>query len=210
MVTSSKSYLTIREAADELARERFSDQWQDHRNEPLDRLFPAIWLDEFQDEATRCLFSNRSEAEKHSKERVGQPPGSSTRLLVYRCMPKADYWTPDAVRNARENEPRWDEMAGLRWDDYDDGWRKRIIEQVTISRPALEQWKTKHWSDESRPRGRRRRQRDAARRALDTLYPKGIPNKPWKTITAEVCSWLIDNQETPVGPDTVRRAANRR
>ncbi len=62
---------------------------------------------------------------------------------------------------------------------------------------------------ETRSRGRRPRARDAARRALAALYPEGVPNKPWKTLTAEVNDWLEAKQEIPVSEDSVRRAARR-
>ncbi len=62
----------------------------------------------------------------------------------------------------------------------------------------------------TRPLGRRSLPRDSAKRALDTLYPKGIPSKPWKTLHGEVNDWLAANNGSPVGVDTVRRAANRK
>ena len=60
----------------------------------------------------------------------------------------------------------------------------------------------------ARPRGRRRRARDAAMRALAALYPKGVPGTPWKTILAEVNDWLVENGEPQVSEATVTRAAN--
>ena len=61
-----------------------------------------------------------------------------------------------------------------------------------------------------RPRGPHRRARNAAKLALDTLYPEGIPNKLWKTLTADVNDWLAKNNESLVSVDTVRRAAKRK
>ncbi len=61
-----------------------------------------------------------------------------------------------------------------------------------------------------RPRGRPRRARDAAKRALDTLYPEGAPTKARKTLHGEVNDWLAANNESPVSIDTVSRAANRK
>ncbi len=55
--------------------------------------------------------------------------------------------------------------------------------------------------------GRRARARESAARALADLYPNGIPNRPWKTITAEVNDLLIKNGEHGISIDTVRRAA---
>ncbi len=61
---------------------------------------------------------------------------------------------------------------------------------------------------QTRKRGRRARAKESAMRSLADLYPNGIPNVPWKTITAEVNAWLNDRKEMPVSDDTVRRAAS--
>ena len=55
--------------------------------------------------------------------------------------------------------------------------------------------------------GRRSRAKDAASRALDDLYPDGLPGDPWKTITGEVNNWLTEKGERSVSEDSVRRAA---
>ena len=62
---------------------------------------------------------------------------------------------------------------------------------------------------ETRSRGRRPWARNAATRAFVALYPKGVPDKPWKTIRAEVNDWLTEHKGTPVSVDTVRLAARR-
>ena len=62
-------------------------------------------------------------------------------------------------------------------------------------------------SAHKRTRGRRAWARESAKRALDALYPDGVPDTPWKIITAEVNDWLVENQGHSISDDTVRRAA---
>ena len=52
MDTSPESYLTVRQHANALARDAHPVAWRKHRNEPLDQLFCAIWLDQFGDETS--------------------------------------------------------------------------------------------------------------------------------------------------------------
>ncbi len=59
---------------------------------------------------------------------------------------------------------------------------------------------------QQRSRGRRARGQDAARAAAAVLYPDGMPDDPWKTITADVNKWLVENKKKPVSEDTVYRA----
>ncbi len=146
MVTSPETYLTVRQHADDLARECHPRSWRQHRNEPLDQLFPAIWLDQFEDIATHSLLLDPEEVKQHRKGFTPLPDRTPVRVLLWRLLPKADYWVPDAVRNAREGEYLWQEMAALSWDDYDDAYRRRRIEQVVILGSAFKQWKGRYWT----------------------------------------------------------------
>lgn len=155
MDTSPESYLTVRQHADALAHEAHPGKWRQHRNEPLDQLLHAIWLDQFGDETTPCLLLSPGDVKNH-KRGFKQPPGRCPiRVLLWRLLPKGDYWVPDAIRSAHEQGPYpWDEMADLPWDDYDDPWRRRIIEQVVILGSVFPQWKTRHWTGKQKRRGR--------------------------------------------------------
>ena len=146
MVTPPETYLTVRQHADDLAREGHPRSWRQHRNEPLDQLFPAIWLDQFEDETTHSLLLAPDEVKEHRKGFTPLPDRAPVRVMLWRLLPKADYWTPDAVRNAREGEHLWQEMADLPWDDYDDAYRCRRIEQVVILGSAFKRWKDRYWT----------------------------------------------------------------
>jgi hypothetical protein len=61
--------------------------------------------------------------------------------------------------------------------------------------------------EQKRNRGRRARGQESALLAFAALYPAGLPNDPWKTITAKVNTWLIKNGKFAISDDTVRRAA---
>ncbi len=67
MNTSSESYLTVRQHADALAREAHPRAWRRHRNEPLDQLLPAIWLNQFEDDLTPCLLFNPDDVKDHRR-----------------------------------------------------------------------------------------------------------------------------------------------
>ncbi len=45
-------------------------------------------------------------------------------------------------------------MADLSSDDYDDQWRRRIIEQVVVLGSVFPQWKAQHWTGKQERRGR--------------------------------------------------------
>ena len=95
--------------------------------------------------------------------------------------------------------------------DRDGHFRPNYVTgEVRIERTSFDALLDKVGGDallKSRRRGRRARSLEAAKRALDTLYSGGVPNKPWKTITAEVNIWLVKNGDSSVSDDTVRRAA---
>ena len=145
MVTSPETYLTVRQHADDLARECHPRSWRQHRNEPLDQLFPAIWLDQFEDETTHSLIDSPAEVERHRRGFAPQPGHTPVRVLLWHILGR-DYWIPDAVRNARQSEYLWQEMADLPWEDYDDAWRRRRIEQVVILGSAFKRWKDRYWT----------------------------------------------------------------
>ncbi len=136
MNTPSETFLTVRQHADALARECYGDNWRQRRNEPLEQLLPAIWLDEFEDEKLRRLLLDRKDAGTGSL---------SVRTLLYKVLPKGAFWVPDAVKKAQEVEYLWGEMAALHPSDYDDQWRCSIIEQVVIPGSVFERWKKLHW-----------------------------------------------------------------
>ncbi len=122
-----ETYFTVRQHADALAREAHPGKWRQHRNEPLDQLLRAIWLDQFGDETTPCLLLSPGDVKNH-KRGFKQPPGRCPiRVLLWRLLPKGDYWVPSAVRAAREDEYLWQEIAALSWDDYDEQWRRHTI-----------------------------------------------------------------------------------
>ena len=77
------------------------------------------------------------------------------RVLLWRLLPKGDYWVPSAVRAAREDEYLWQEMASLSWDDYDEQWRRRLIEQVVILGSGVKRWKASHWTSKPKSGGRK-------------------------------------------------------
>ncbi len=120
METSSETYLTVRDHADALAREAHPRAWRKHRNEPLDQLFRAIWLDQFKDDSTPCLLFRPDEVKDHRRGIRRRPEQSSIRVLLWRTLGKGEYWVPDVVRAAHEREYLWQAMAALSWDDYDD------------------------------------------------------------------------------------------
>lgn len=156
MVTSPETYLTVRQHTDDLARECHSRSWRQHRNEPLDQLFPAIWLDQFEDETTHSLIFSPKEVERHRRGFAPQPGRTPVRVLLWRILGE-DYWIPDAVRNAhRQSEYLWQEIADLPWEDYDDAWRRRIIEQVVILGSAFKRWKGQYWTSKRETRGRKK------------------------------------------------------
>ena len=146
METSSETYLTVREHADALAQEAHPRAWRKHRNEPLDQLFRAIWLDQFEDETTHCLLFNPNEEKAYKRGVRRRPEQCAIRVLLWRGLPKGEFWVPSAVRAAREGEYLWQEMAALSWDDYDDQWRRRIIEPVVVLGSVFPQWKEQHWA----------------------------------------------------------------
>ncbi len=149
-----ETYLTVRQHADALAHEADPGKWRQHRIEPLDQLLRAIWLDQFGDEATPCLLLSPGDVKNH-KRGFKQPPGRCPiRVLLWRSLPKGDYWVPSAVRTAREGEYPWQEIAALSWDDYDEQWRRRIIEPVVILEPGIGQWKARYWKGKPRKGGR--------------------------------------------------------
>ena len=149
-----ETYPTVRQCADALAREARHVAWRRHRNEPLDQLFRAIWLDQFGDETTPCLLSNPDDVKDYERGIRRRPEQCAIRVLLWRSLPKGDYWVPSAVRTAREGEYLWQEIAALSWDDYDDQWRRRIIEPVVILKPGIEQWKVRHWTGKPKTGGR--------------------------------------------------------
>ena len=153
MDTSPESYLTVRQHADALASDARPKKWRQHRNEPLDQLFRAIWLDQFEDEATPCLLLSPADVKNH-KRGFKQPGRCPIRVLLWRSLPKGDYWVPSAVRAAREDEFLWQEIAALSWDDYAEQWRRHIIEPVVILDPGIEQWKVRHWTGKPKTGGR--------------------------------------------------------
>jgi len=154
MDTSSESYLTVRQHADALAREAHPKKWRQHRNEPFDQLFRAIWLDQFGDETTPCLLLSPRNVKNH-KRGFKQPPGRyPIRMVLMHLLPKGEIWVPSAVRAAREDEYLWQEIAALSWDDYDEHWRRHTIELVVILEPGIGQWKTHHWTGKPRKGGR--------------------------------------------------------
>ena len=154
MDTLSESYLTVRQHADALAHEAHPVAWRKYRNDPLDQLFRAIWLDQFGDETTPCLLLSPGDVKNH-KRGFKQPPGQCPiRVLLWRLLPKGDYWVPSAVRAAREDEYLWQEIAALSWDDYDEQWRRHIIEPVIILDLGIEQWKVRYWKGKLKTGGR--------------------------------------------------------
>ncbi len=156
METSSESYLTVRQHADALAREAHPVTWRQHRNEPLGQLLRAIWLDQFEDDLTPCLLYNPDDVKDHQRGIRRRPEQSSIRVVLWRAIPKGGYWVPDAVRNAHEQGPYpWDEMADLPWNDYPEGWRCGIIEQVVILGSGFERWKPRHWTGKPKKGGRK-------------------------------------------------------
>ena len=155
MDTSSESYLTVRQHADALAHEAHPKKRRQHRNEPLDQLVRAIWLDQFGDETTPCLLLSPGDVKNH-KRGFKQPPGRCPiRVVLWRLLPKGEFWVPSAVRAAREDEYLWQEIAALSWDDYDEHWRRHTIEPVVILEPGIGQWKALHWKGKPKTGGRK-------------------------------------------------------
>ena len=144
MNSSSETYLTVRLHADALAHDAYHSSWRKHRNEPLDQLFHAIWLDQFEDETTHCLLLRPDDLKDHKRGIRRRPEQSSIRVMLWRMLPKGEYWIPDPIRKAHEGEYLWKEMAALPWDDYDEVWRRSNIEQVLIAAHTFEDWKAKY------------------------------------------------------------------
>ena len=65
-------------------------------------------------------------------------------MILWRLLPKGQYWVPDPVRKAHEGEFLWKEMAALPWEDYAEEWRRGSIEQVLIAARTFEDWKAKY------------------------------------------------------------------
>lgn len=155
MDASSQTYRTVRQHADALALDRFPRAWRKHRDEPLGQLLPAVWLNQFDDDLSHCLFSDPRTAEKR-RNALPLPYYTPVRVLLWRCLPKADYWVPDAVKDTHGDDYLWQKMADLSWDDYDQEWRRRIIEQVVIPQSVFKRWKAKYWTEPQEKRGRKK------------------------------------------------------
>ncbi len=156
MNTSSETFLTVREHADALAHELHPKAWRKYRNEPLNQLLPAIWLDEFEDEKTWCLLSSPNDVENCKKGYKPAPGSSSVRTLLYGILPKGELWVPEAVRKAH-GEYLWGELAALAWDDYEKNWLHNIILYgVVIPGSDFEKWKARHWRGKKETRGRKK------------------------------------------------------
>ena len=157
MNTPSETFLTVREHADALAHELAPKAWRNRRNEPLNQLLPAIWLDQFEDERTRCLLLDQEDVEKRKLGRSVRPSDSSARVLLYRCVPKGGLWVPEDVRKAHEGKYLWEKMAALQWDDYEQSWlHSKILYGVVIPGSNFERWKTQHWCGKKETRGRKK------------------------------------------------------
>ena len=154
MTPSTESYLTVRKHADALAGERHGNTWRDHRNKPLELLLPAIWLDQFDDENDRCLIFHHDEVDQHRRGIRRRTEQVSIRRLLWGCL-GLNYWIPDAIRKRRDGEYLWQEIADLHWEDYDETWRRSLIEQVIIPETTFERWKAEHWPGHLEKRGRK-------------------------------------------------------
>ena len=189
MATSPETYLTVRQHADGLARELYPRAWHKHRDEPLDQLFPAIWLDQFADEAAQCLFFLPEDVKKHKSGRWTIPDRLPVRYLLWGLLGKGTYWVPDAVKSARENEHLWQEMADLPWEDYNTEWRRGRIEQIVILGSAFKKWKAQYWTGGRERPGRKPGSGsydDADNRLLDKMHKlltKGAATSPWNAAT---------------------------
>ena len=153
-----ETYLTVRQHADALARKRYPEAWRQHRDEPLEQLLPAIWLDEFEDEKLRCLLFDRKDVKRHRKGYLPAPGQLSLRKMLYHLLPKGGYWVPDAVKKTHDDEFLWggrDGIAALHASDYEDQWLHGIIEQVIIPGTDFERWKARHWAGNPQRRGRK-------------------------------------------------------
>ena len=234
-----KAHLTFREIADEWARETEEAKAPGRRcrDEIFQELVRAVGRCEFEDANARSCLTIRQligmrfngKALDKDGRRTDTPPRTSfnRRMLL-------DVLTAMSPDSALELPAKADDvLVVLDVGDYSEIYRQAYLERLTISKEDFGQWCDDHgqkrpafWfgdhgqepspqPDEAEPavtphQGRRRRARDPAKRALDTLYPNGIPSNPWKTLTAEVNDWLTRKGESPVSVDTVRRAANRK
>ncbi len=206
MGASPETYLTVRQHADDLARECHPRSWRQHRNEPLDQLFPAIWLDQFEDKATHSLLLGPDEVKQHRKGFAPLPDRTPVRVLLWRIK-GGDYWIPDAVRNARQNEYLWQEMADLSWEDYDEAYRRRRIEQVVILGSAFKRWKDRYWTGRRERPGRKEGSGSYAHDdaplldKMSKLIANGDAKSPWNAATKVA----DEARGTGVPESTVRR-----
>lgn len=202
-----ETYFTIRQHADALTREAHPVTWRQHRNEPLDQLLRAVWLDQFGDETTPCLLSGPGDVKNHKKG-FKQPPGRCPiRVSLWRSLPKGEYWVPSAVRAACEDEYLWQEMAALSWDDYDNQWRRRFMEQTVIPGSDFKQWKGHHWISKHDMRGRKKGSGSLA--SQDAPLIKKI--KALMTGPNPMSKWAASNKMAPdaAGSGTLESKARR-
>ena len=110
----------------------------------------------------------------------------------------------------------------ISFDTFADWCTHQKLEQPSFWRgPLIASDAAPAKASQKRSRGRRARAQEAANAAFEDLYSvkiRGepskiiieIPNKPWKTITAEVNDWLAKKEKPTISEDTVCRAAKSR
>ncbi len=223
-------YRTFAEIADEMAKKRHGEWYRARRDDYLEPLIQDFWFGRFMDNTGQsCVFD--------LDPRQTDAPASVARENVWRRL---GCYKPQTVREVPEGSPPPCKiLAAAKIEEYGGEVVRDLFENFALSEADARAWMRQYDEENlpriqfggqhptnsgagpyrtgapsrptvTRPRGRRRRARDPAKRALDTLYPKEIPLKPWKTLHGEVNDWLAENDELPVSVDTVRRAANRK
>lgn len=122
---------TFGQISDAWAQEKEGELWPLRRDGYLHKLLAPFWLGAFEDEAGRSFLTlddHQGRAER------------TNRQLTYGVFPKADYWTPPAVRQARQGEPPWDALAAMKPREYDETWRRVFLERLTITKSDFRAW----------------------------------------------------------------------
>ena len=127
MSKRSPSRLTFGEIASQLAS--YGGRWS--RARVLDALFKAFWQGEFErDGQTGLTLQNWSSPDV-------QGPNQATREFLYRILPTGLAWVPRSVRRAvprgsDSDAVPWGDLADLPSEDYDQHWRREVMERISI------------------------------------------------------------------------------